>query len=223
MTVSYFSPETPVVKMEGKSLVWAPVKRAANYVILKNGKTQATVDQTNVWVNETSFAEYQIVAVDSAGVTSFASEPVQVGLPNSAKILEMETIVRKDALPYKGYTGDGFVEITKQKNSAISIQLSVPEAGTYALDFRYANGNGPTNTENKCAIRTLKSGKEILGTFVFPQRGKGEWSDWGYSNPVQLKLEKGKNTLSLEFTPADENMNGEINQALLDHLRLIRL
>jgi hypothetical protein len=220
---SYFSPATPVVSYDRKSLKWEAVKGAVKYQVLRNGREETAVTQTNFKVIAGPYAEYQVIAIDSLGVPSFASEPVETGKDQAAKIIEMETILPKEKLPYKGFTGQGFVEISKQKNTMISINLVIPEAGTYAIDFRYANGNGPTNTENKCAIRTLMNGQDIAGTFVFPQRGKGEWSDWGYSNPVQMKLEKGKINLKLVFSRANENMNGEINQALLDHLRLIKL
>jgi len=97
------------------------------------------------------------------------------------------------------------------------------EAGMYANDFRYANGNGPINTSNKCAIRTLKSDNTFAGTVVLPQRGTDEWSDWGYTNTVQVKLEKGTHSISLSFEPANENMNGEVNQAMLDNMRITKL
>lgn len=85
------------------------------------------------------------------------------------------------------------------------------------------NGNGPINTENKCAIRTLKADHVFAGTFVFPQRGNGEWSNWGFSNGVKLKLTKGRHTLTLQFENANENMNGQINQAMLDYLSVIKI
>jgi hypothetical protein len=99
----------------------------------------------------------------------------------------------------------------------------VPEQGTYAIDFRYSNGNGPTNTENKCAVRTFSVDDVFAGTFVFPQRGKDQWSDWGFSNTLQLELTKGSHQLRLSFERWNENMNGEINQAMLDYLRVIRI
>ena len=91
------------------------------------------------------------------------------------------------------------------------------------MDFRYANGNGPINTSNKCAIRTLRVGATQLGTVVLPQRGVDEWSDWGYSSPILVQLPRGKSVLVLALDPANENMNGTVNEALLDQLRIIRI
>ena len=70
---------------------------------------------------------------------------------------------------------------------------------------------------------SLKKGSAFAGTIVLPQRGIGEWSDWGYTNKVWVQLDKGTNQLSLTFEPANENMNSDINQAMIDHLRLIRV
>ena len=93
----------------------------------------------------------------------------------------------------------------------------------YAIDFRYANGNGPVNTENKCAIRTLRVNDEFAGTVVLPQRGKNEWSDWGFSNSVIIYLEKGSQMITLGLESANNNMNGEINQAMLDYMRISKI
>ena len=92
------------------------------------------------------------------------------------------------------------------------------------MDFRYANGNGPINTNNKCAIRTLRNGQGAqLGTIVLPQRGVEEWSNWGFTNAVRVHLPKGTTTLTLAYEPANTNMNGAVNQAMLDYLRLRKL
>jgi len=56
--------------------------------------------------------------------------------------------------------------------------------------------------------------------FVFPQRGTDEWSDWGFSNALSLSLEKGRNEIRISFDHWNNNMDGEINEAMLDYLRL---
>ena len=58
---------------------------------------------------------------------------------------------------------------------------------------------------------------------VLPQRGVEEWSNWGFSNPVLVRLEKGTHALTLAYEPANQNMNGEVNQAMLDYLRVRRV
>jgi hypothetical protein len=126
-------------------------------------------------------------------------------------------------LNYQGFTGRGFVETSKKNNSNILFNVDIKEDGIYAIDFRYANGNGPTNTENKCAIRSLLINKELIGTIILPQRGTKEWSNWGFSNSISTILKKGHYQFELKLEDYNDNMNQEINQAMLDYLRLIKL
>ncbi|WP_162053175.1 carbohydrate-binding protein [Pontibacter pamirensis] len=53
--------------------------------------------------------------------------------------------------------------------------------------------------------------------------GTGEWSNWGYTNVVEVPLQQGRHTISLTFEPANENMHGEINQAMVDNMRVIKI
>jgi hypothetical protein len=123
----------------------------------------------------------------------------------------------------EGFTGSGYVPLTLQQNTMVKISLDVPRAGIYAIDARYANGNGPINTDSKAAVRTvLVDGKE-LGVLVMPQRGENRWSDWGYSNPLRARLASGAHVLTITYTPLDMNMNRKENTALLDHIRLTPL
>lgn len=220
---NYTAPETPVVTYAKGRLTWPKAERAVGYRVIKNGGLIVKNSTLSYPVNAGEYAEYQVISVDRKGINSFASEPVQVIPANSVQVIEAENLTDKSALDYKGFTGNGFVEISKTMNLTFKTSVKVDESGIYAVDFRYANGNGPINTENKCAIRTLVVDKEFAGTIVLPQRGKGEWSNWGYSNVVKMKLRKGEHMISLQLRDANENMNGEINQAVIDHLRLIKL
>ena len=121
----------------------------------------------------------------------------------------------------QGYFGQGFVE-TDKSSAPLELTVDVPADGEYALVVRYANGNGPVNTENKCAIRTLFVDGVEAGTIVLPQRGVANWDDWGESNHLPLALKAGSHTLSLQFLPQDENMNIATNHALIDSITLLR-
>jgi hypothetical protein len=219
----YTAPETPVVTAIGGVLSWAVAKGAVSYKVIKNGKTVMTISATKYKTDTNKYAEYQVAATDANGLSSFNSEPIAV-IPNAAiNVVQLETVAGQADLPYRGFSGNGFVEISRTKNVTINIPVKAGEDGIYAIDFRYANGNGPINTENKCAIRTLDVDNHFAGTVVFPQRGKGEWSDWGFSNTVKIKLSKGTHTITLAFKNANENMNPAVNQAMLDYMRLIRI
>jgi hypothetical protein len=62
-----------------------------------------------------------------------------------------------------------------------------------------------------------------VGVSVFPQRGTNEWDNWGWSNATVISLTRGKHVVTLEFTDCVENMNLQINQALLDQMRIIKI
>ena len=216
------APEMPTVTLAAQRLTWNSIEGAKIYKVLKNGILLTTTVTPGFDVPAGLFAAYQVIAVDDAGRESFASEPLETGAETAAitRQVQLETVAPKAALAYKGFTGKGFVEITPTRNTTLTIPVTVPETGLYAVDFRYANGNGPINTNNKCAFRTLRRGPELLGTIVLPQRGVEEWSNWGFSNPILVHLEKGTHPLTLAYEPANQNMNGEVNQAMLDYLRV---
>jgi Bacterial alpha-L-rhamnosidase 6 hairpin glycosidase domain len=214
---------TPALVISNNNLSWPKLDGAKEYVVTRNGKVISKTTNNFYKLNESFYSEYQVIAIDGKGYESFASEPLVIAGQKNTMNYEIENFATAANLPYKGYTGKGFVEISKEKNTKLNIPVIINEDGLYALDFRYANGNGPTNTENKCAIRTLKIDNRKSGTFVFPQRGVDEWSNWGFSNPVHAYLKKGKHIITLSFEHNDENMNVTINQAMLDYLRIVKL
>jgi hypothetical protein len=218
---NYTSLPVPEVTYSNKKLQWPHESKARLYKIIKNGKPETTVTSSSYSVKEGPFAEYQVIAVDNKGFESFASQPIPVVDKKYSLTYEVENVTTKSDLPLSGYSGTGFVEVSKTKNTELNIPLTIVADGVYLVDFKYANGNGPTNTENKCAIRTLLADGKKVGTSLFPQRGKDVWSDWGWSNAVPVFLEKGKHTITLAFKPWNENMNMEINQAMIDLMRVI--
>jgi hypothetical protein len=223
MQPDYTAPETPSVIYEKGRLSWLPIAGAVSYRVIKNGHDIAKITSPAYKIIENGYAEYQVAAIDAKSISSFNSEPLAVTPQSSVAVTEAETVADMSQLPYQGFSGRGFVEISKEKNTMLNFPVTVKADGIYAIDFRYANGNGPINTENKCALRTLTADGDFAGTVVFPQRGKGEWSAWGFSNSVKRKLTKGKHTLSLQFKDANENMNRAVNQAMIDYLRIIKL
>ncbi len=136
---------------------------------------------------------------------------------DAAKIVEIESFAPGTMFPYTNFSGNGYVEISTEKNRTIECKVDVEEAGNYFLSVRYSNGSGPWNTDNKCAIRSLTVNGAYSGVLVFPQRGKDEWSDWGFSNSRAVSLRKGVNTLTLTFEEWNNNMNVTVNSAMLDY------
>jgi hypothetical protein len=177
--------------------------------------TQTRIEQGD------GLAEYQVMAIDARGVESFLSEPVRV-VPEGAVIIAQPTAAVIDTI-HAGADGDGYGELTVESNTEVRFTVDVPTAGTYAIDARYANGSGPINSGDKAAIRSVFADGARVGSLVMPQRGADLWTDWGYSSALTIPLSAGTHTLTLSYTPADRNMNGAVNTALVDHLRLTRL
>ena len=215
-----YSLPAPVVKYENHQISWQPVENAAGYKILVNGKLFKTTNQTYFDAMPVSYADYQVIAIDNNKVESFASEPVAIISDKFVQIIHAEDVAEKTNKPFKGFYGDGFIEISTTVNKEVRFKFSVTADGLYSIDFRYSNGNGPVNTENKCAIRTLSVGEKPINAVIFPQRGKDEWSNWGFSNALKVHLTKGENIVSISLEDANENMNGEINQAMIDFIRI---
>lgn len=207
-------------------LEWNPVEYIARYQVLCDGKVVAETRQTNYAATQPGV--WQVIGVDSNGIPSFASQPLSnrqaiiFEFTEENKIPVSSEISYRPAEEVKGFTGTGFAE-TDMRSGPEYLDINVPESGDYYLSVRYANGNGPVNTENKAAARSLSIDGVKLGTLVLPQRGTGNWNDWGMSNPIRVHLEKGEHKLGILYLPEDHNMNLTTNHALLDHIRMERI
>ncbi len=223
MVANHFSLPNPQTKQNGAALEWAAVPGAVQYFVYKNGALAEKINATNYTVPSGGFAEYKVSAVDKEGYESFTSEPLLFVADADVKKIEIENYAPVSKLRYSNFSGKGFVEISTVKNKVITIPVNVETAGNYLLDIRYSNGSGPWNTDNKCAIRSLSVNNQYQGALVFAQRGKDEWSDWGYSNPITVNLAAGKNSVQISFEEWNNNMNVEVNTAMLDYVRVIKL
>lgn len=207
-------------------LQWQPIEYIDHYIVLRDGKQVAMTNETS-W-NASLPGEYQVIGVDANGVESFASEPrsnhpaITVEMPVETTRISSAEACNVPRTSPNGYRGSGFAEID-HNTAPIHIGVDIKEGGTYSLDFRYANGNGPVNTLNKCAIRTVLVDNNRLGTVVFPQRGVGNWNDWGMTNSLQVNLTPGRHVITLTYLPENENMNFSTNHALVDRLQLRRV
>ena len=223
MVKNAFSLPDPQVRQNGAQLEWKSIEGASGYNVYKNGVLAERVANTSVRIAGDGFAEYKISAVDKNGVESFTSEPLMAVAETAVQKIELENFASASALPYVGFTGKGFTEITTSKNKSVRFEVNAAAPGDYLIDFRYSNGSGPWNTDNKCAIRSLYTNDAYTGAVVFPQRGTDEWSDWGYSNSYVVRLKGGVNHLKLVFEEWNNNMNVDVNTAMLDHARIIKL
>ena len=210
---------TVEAKLTDNTLSWKAIDSVSGYIVLKNGERWKEPQVQSIEVDSDDYAEYTVLAMDEQGWPSFSSEPLSLG-PEPI-IIQAETAgdVNQDAA---GFTGAGYLVLTKTANTSLAYRVEIPETGLYLLKARYSNGSGPINTDNKCAIRTILI-NEVDYPLIMPQLGYQEWSNWGWSNPLAVELSKGQHTFKITYTEADKNMNAEVNQAYLDKIILIRL
>lgn len=196
------APEYPVVQSKGDTLVWNPVEKC-EYAVVHNGNIVAQVTDSKFVLPSDSTGEWQVIPIDGCGVSGFASEPLRI---------YPETI----SIPLD-------VRIDEIHGMQTVVSFVVPEDGTYVLDWRYANGNGSVTGYNMCSSRTLVLDSEKVGVCVFPQRGKGDWADSGWSSPVVLDLAAGKHIVEIHYNDDDVNMNVKVDNARIMELRLVRI
>ncbi len=206
LTAQRNSLATPRAELDGSRLHWQPVEGAVSYTVLRNYKPYKTVAETELTLDDKESGEYQVMA-DAAVplLSSFASEPVVWGARDKWE---------QSFIP---------VRLDEKQRSGYRTQTSVPIDGIYAIDWEYANGNGGVTNRNMCAIRSLYVDGQRAGTVVLPQRGKEEWENFGWSNPVQLRLTPGNHTVELRYETGDRNMNIETNSAVIRTLRFMRI
>lgn len=211
-------------------LEWNPIEYIAEYAVLRDGKEVGRTRQTS-WpaVQE---GEWQVVGIASDGTPGFASEPrsnrrrAVWEMEKEKTTLDSPEISYKAESPVEGYHGVGFVE-TDRTSDPLSVKFETKGSkdgeALYTVSFRYANGNGPVNTENKAAVRSLFIDGKDVGTIVMPQRGVGNWNDWGMTNSVRVRLSPGIHEAKLIFNPEDENMNLKTNHAAIDRIVVERV
>lgn len=101
------------------------------------------------------------------------------------------------ATNHNGYTGPGFVQGFTTPGGSVTQEFSVPTAGTYTVDLRYAAGSGGPN-ETRSA--TVSSNGTVQGQIQLPLTAN--WDTWGDATiPVQLNA--GVNTITVSYLPTD--------------------
>jgi hypothetical protein len=215
-----YSPDTPVCIRSDATLNWEACEGARAYRVICDGKPCSETRDT--FFEMERYGEYQVVALGANGYESFASEPVNY-VNGNLMLVPLEGLAVTATAPYTQFDGKGYLPLSLTENLNFSIPVDVPEEGDYSIDFLYANANGPINTNNRCAIRTLWDGSVRLGVLVLPQCGDDALNIWKYSHPRIVHLTAGPHNFRLTFEDENYNMNIETNSAAISKMRLIRL
>ena len=218
-----FMPATPWTVWNGNEATIASPEEGVTYDVYLNGvKSSVAKDGKFSIKNPDKYTTVNVVPVgkDFTGFMSRTQEIIPEGVMT---VYQFEDVAPAGTELVPAKRSKNFVETTIERNTDITFAVNVEKAGTYLIDVRYANGSGPINTDNKCCIRTLIVNNHEAGAIVMPQRGLGEWVSTGFSNMLQVELLRGKNMIQLKYvTPQNVNMNGDVNTALLDYMRVIR-
>ncbi len=214
-----FAPTIPEIYATSDSFTVESYSSGATFQVFRNGMLHASFADSIRFSTQLK-GEWTVKQVNAEGWESFLSEPhlllnetdfIQIKLGDEIPFGSEESLMKFK----RSYT---VIDQTNQRS--LSWEYTLKESGHYWLTFRYANGTGPWNTDNNCAIRSLFVNEAYQGIFVFPQRGEKEWSDFGYTNLRPIHLKQGTNTFRLSFEEWNENMDGDINEALIEHVLL---
>lgn len=222
LTSQKWMPATPVMTWGTPTAAVIDNYSADNtYSVYINGVLDEDLKADKYTLGNTDrYTVADFVATDKNHIAGFTPRPHEY-IPAGSMIMVQAEEFGKPGTKYitDPAKASRFVELTRQP---LEFSVIVPQSGDYFIDVRYANGAGPINTENKCAIRTLAVDGVPAGPIVMPQRGIGEWLSTGYSNMLTVALKAGSNRMSIAYLPHNENMNGEFNTALIDYIRIIK-
>ncbi len=217
---NHYAPTAPTPKIEFQNLISELPNNAVELLVYRNGKLFDRRSDSRIEIPLSVQGEFVFVARDEQGWESFLSEPMDIIEPNAIQRIELENHTKPGDCPVSNFSGSGFIDVSTTENLEVDWEVKIERAGEYRFRFRYSNGTGPWNTDNNCAIRSLYVNDSYLGIFVFPQRGDDEWSDWGFSNQRKIWLDVGTHRFRLSFDPWNANMDGKINEALLDYFEV---
>ncbi|WP_246608469.1 TIM-barrel domain-containing protein [Paenibacillus agaridevorans] len=102
---------------------------------------------------------------------------------------------------HAGYSGTGFVDKIENDGASVTFYADVKAAGDYAVDLRYANGNGSAKS-----LSIFVNGKRVKGTSL---ANLANWSTWGTATET-VPLAAGRNAITYRYY-ADAGDTGYVN------------
>jgi hypothetical protein len=109
-----------------------------------------------------------------------------------------------------GFGGDGFVDLTNQLGSSLSIVFYAEQTGTKNIGIRFANGSA----NNRPMRLNVNNQQQDID---FPNAGA--WNNW-QTTIIQMQLQKGGNLITLESLSQDGGPN--IDQFMLYDDAIVR-
>lgn len=115
----------------------------------------------------------------------------KTGLVSCSGLLQCEDALEFDGVfenTNDGFIGKGYLNLTNEKGSAVTISLCTDISSDFPLTLRYANGSATDRTLSVSVNDTIQ-----IDSIIFPSGSS--WTDWK-SARIALKLLKGNNLIT---------------------------
>jgi len=156
------------------------------------GVAQVTVDLSAI--TDTGPSDVVFRVTDGAANTATTSVPLDFVEESVVAEIQAETFAITDtdgdtapASNQPGFTGTGFMDMGLDAGDAVSFDVTVTEAGTYTLLFRYAS-----STDRPMTLEVDGSGSPVTLPFL----GTGDFETWD-GQAIEVDLVSGSNTITL--------------------------
>lgn len=178
---TYRMPLMPVVDWRGDSLHITRWNSDLRYRLIVNGRLAWGIADSVTRMRPDTASGLTVTAVAAIGrfAFSYVSQPRVVA--HGATICPLQATLA---------TG----------GDSVTVPCSVPAAGTYVLDLRYANGNRAVDAPGLCPTLAVVVNGHPQGTLVLPPLGLNDWQRTALTNMVHVELLAGHNTVALRRT-----------------------
>jgi uncharacterized repeat protein (TIGR02543 family) len=92
-----------------------------------------------------------------------------------------------------GFTGAGFANTVNASGNGITWSVNIPSAGSYSLQWRYANGGSTDRTG-----QLMVDGSTIVSSVSMP--ATGSWTTWTTTSATSINLSAGTKLIRLQAT-----------------------
>ncbi|HYF66975.1 MAG TPA: chitobiase/beta-hexosaminidase C-terminal domain-containing protein [Ohtaekwangia sp.] len=180
------------------------------YYTLNGSTPSASSSVYNAAIAISATTTIRAIAIKEGISSTVVSATYTIEEPGSFDdILEAEAATRQGVsikANYAGFTGTGFGDYVGASGDYLQWNFSVPSAGLYTLQFRYAlpTGNRP--------LQVMVNGVIVMADRAFP--GTGAWTTWAVVD-ASVSLNAGNNTVRI----TDIGYSGPN----VDHMRVTNL
>ncbi len=221
-------PSTPNIKWTSPRRAQIPdFSPGKKYLVTINGVIQEEITRADYTLFDTDqFTTVAFEPIASKQLVGYISEPYHhipdgtyALLPATTFASARSSMIRTDDAIYQR-----FVELSPSRNTRFRANVNVAKEGYYYIDVKYANGTAPWWNQSKCAMRSLIVNGHRVGSLILPTLASDDWSTTAWSNRLRIYLNKGINTISIEYRmPVDHNFDAKDNTALIEYIRFIKI